>query len=187
MRNKDKVLQVYNLLRKNGLKPLQARVLTAQSIYESGWMDSTLARVYNNVFGITYVKQARANGEYVRQSDGHRFASFQSLDKCIEDRIRILQIKTPSYYNFNDVSALVNYFLDNGYIGYNASTEDRQNYTKTVSSIYNTILPITQDEKKNINEGLTETKDLDNMSYLGFVLLITITIIGIAYAVLKRN
>jgi flagellar protein FlgJ len=93
----DYVLKYYSVAvmvgKEFGLNPI---VILAQAALESGWGTSTLARSYNNFFGVTAYgskNQYWTGGKYISKSSGLPFRTYKSAADGFRDFARLITTK----------------------------------------------------------------------------------------------
>lgn len=174
------IQKVWNAIKNQNLNGLFPSVLIAQCALESGWGKSTLARDYNNFFGIKAdsswkgrkvsmsTKEVSAGETYTTQS---YFRIYDSLGESIKDRNKFLkenqrytkagvfEAETPR----QQVEALKN-------AGYATATK----YVDTIMNIIDT---------NNLTE-FDEKKKSRFINFIGIGVFIVIAIIS--YIILKR-
>jgi hypothetical protein len=132
------------------LSETNIKLLVAQAKLESGNYTSNFYKNGNNLFGILYIGQRFANGYMLRQSDGYKFAKYNSYIDSINDRMRIFYALYPDILRSDDSEKIIDTWLYS-YLGRNASSKTKNSYK---GSLYKLSGLTPADKKKSDKNGL---------------------------------
>lgn len=137
--------EIISYLRKTypELSETNIKLLVAQAKLESGNYTSNYFKNGNNLFGITFVGQRYANGYFIREKDGFKFAKYNSYIDSINDRMRIYYALYPHLLRSDDSEKIIDTWLYS-YLGRNADSKTRNRYK---GSLY-TLSGLKPSEKK---------------------------------------
>jgi flagellar protein FlgJ len=122
------------------LNPL---VILAQGAFESGWGTSTLAKTYNNFFGITAAGSPNAfwDGKSYQATNQYRlkFRVYNNPDDSFRDFARLIAAKYKAAHAVNqDYKAYAQKIAYSPYIS-ESNGDNRENYRKGIIRLYETI------------------------------------------------